>query len=261
MGADLGFLKYGIFPGDARTFSVTLAASPDDAPLCALFRERAFEALAAALPATAPWVDPGVAVPISGVVAMADLANTRRFLVEAGEPVATGIACVGDALIHTNPIVGRGCTLAFVNAYLLADAVALHPDDPRAAAVELDARVQAEIVPWYEAVRTQDRDAILVAQAIREGRDPFAPNRPDGSVDPAAYLRSLVRDGFVPALREDVVVLRAFLRTFNLLEAPADLMKDPSFLSRVLAVYQRRHQREPIAAMTRDQVVSELAAA
>jgi 2-polyprenyl-6-methoxyphenol hydroxylase-like FAD-dependent oxidoreductase len=261
MGADLGFLKYGVFPGDARTFSLTLAASPDDAPLRKLFRLPAFEALAAALPATAPWVDPAIAVPISGVVAMANLKNTRRFLVEDGVPVATGIACVGDALVHTNPIVGRGCTLAFVNAYLLADALALHPRDPRAAALELDARVAMEIVPWYEAVRAQDRDAILVARAIREGRDPFAPNLPDGTVDPAGYLRSMVRDGFVPALREDVVVLRAFMRIFNLLEAPADLMRDPSFLGRVLAVYQRRHQRVPIAALSRDEVLSELAAA
>jgi 2-polyprenyl-6-methoxyphenol hydroxylase-like FAD-dependent oxidoreductase len=261
MGADLGFLKYGIFPGDARSFSITLAASPDDAPLRALFRQSAFEALAAALPATAPWVDPAVAVPISGVVAMANLRNTRRFLVEDGEPVATGIACVGDALVHTNPIVGRGCTLAFVNAYLLADAVSEHPRDPRALATALDARVQAEIAPWYEAVRAQDRDAILVAEAIRAGRDPYAPNRPDGSVDPAGYLRSLLRDGFVPALREDVVVLRAFMRIFNLLDAPADLMRDPSFLARVLGVYQRRYQREPLAGPSRDEVVSQLAAA
>jgi 2-polyprenyl-6-methoxyphenol hydroxylase-like FAD-dependent oxidoreductase len=261
MGADLGFLKYGIFPGDARTFSITLAASPDDTPFRALFRQPAFEALAASLPTLAGWVDPAVARPISAVFAMASLKNTRRFPVEEDEPVATGFACVGDALIHTNPIVGRGCSLGFVNAYLLADALADHEDDPLAFTRDLDARVRREIVPWYEAVRAQDRDAVLVARAIREGRDPFAPNREDGSVDPAGYMRSLLRDGFVPALREDVSVLRAFMRIFNLLDQPADLMNDPAVLGRVLAAYQRRHEREAADGPTRDAVLATLSAA
>jgi 2-polyprenyl-6-methoxyphenol hydroxylase-like FAD-dependent oxidoreductase len=261
MGADLGFMKYGIFPGDARTFSITLAANPEDAPFRALFRQPAFEALAASLPTTAAWVHPDTATPISGVVSMADLKNTRRFPVEDGEPVATGFACVGDALIHTNPIVGRGCSLAFVNAYCLADALSDHPDDLRAFAQDLDARVEAEIVPWYEAVRAQDRDAMLVSAAIREGRDPFAPNRDDGSVDPLGYMRSVLRDGFVPALREDIGVLRAFMRIFNLLDAPADLMKDPAVLGRVLAAYQRRHERETAHGPSRDDVLETLAAA
>ena len=261
MGADLGFMKYGIFPGDARTFSITLAANPEDAPFRALFRQPAFEAVAASLPTTAAWVHPDTATPISGVVPMANLKNTRRFPVEGEEPIATGFACVGDALIHTNPIVGRGCSLAFVNAYLLADALSDQPDDLRAFARDLDARVEAEIVPWYEAVRAQDRDAMLVSAAIREGRDPFAPNRDDGSVDPQGYMRSVLRDGFVPALREDIGVLRAFMRIFNLLDAPADLMKDPALLGRVLAVYQSRHERETAHGPSRDDVLETLAAA
>jgi 2-polyprenyl-6-methoxyphenol hydroxylase-like FAD-dependent oxidoreductase len=261
MGADLGFMKYGIFPGDDRTFSVTLAANPEDPPFRALFRQRGFDALAASLPATASWVDAAVADPISPVMAMAALRNTRRFPVEEGEPLATGLACVGDALIHTNPIVGRGCTLAAVNAFLLADTLEAHPEDPNAAALALHAAVEREIVPWYEAVRTQDRDAIAVAEALRRGEDPFAPNRPDGSVDPLGYMRSMVRDGFLPALREDLGVLRAFMRIFNLLDAPADLMKDPAVLGKVLAVYQQRHQREQEEQPSRDEVLERLTAA
>ena len=262
MGADLGYLKYGIFPGDARTFSVTLAASPDDPPFRKLFKESGFEALARSLPATAPWVDPAVSAPITPVYPMANLKNTRRFLVADGAPIVLGFAGVGDALIHTNPIVGRGCTLAFVNAFLVADAVRAHPDDLGAFALALDEAVEREVVPWYEGQRAQDRDAIAVAEAIRDGRDPFSPNREDGTVDPAGYMRSVLRDGFVPALREDVTVLRAFMRIFNLLEAPADLMKDPSLLARVLAVYQRREERAPlVVGPTRDEAVGQLAAA
>jgi 2-polyprenyl-6-methoxyphenol hydroxylase-like FAD-dependent oxidoreductase len=258
MAADLGFLKYGIFPGDAHTFSLTLAASPDDPPLRALFRTPAFERAAACLESIQPWLDRELARPISDVVPMANLHNTRRFLVEAGEPVALGLACVGDAHLHSNPIVGRGCSLAFVNAFALADALRDHPNDLRAFALALDDRVEREIVPWFEAGRTQDRDAIEVARMLRCGEDPWAVNRPDGSVDPRAMMRAMLRDGFGPAMREDVGVLRAFMRIFNLLDAPADLMKDPQVLARVMTSFQRRHERTPPPQPTRDELLERL---
>lgn len=260
VGADLGFLKYGVFPGDAHVFSVTLAASPDDAPLRALMRQPAFEAVAALLPATREWVDAEVALPVSNVHAMAKLDNARRFGLVDGEPRVLGLVCAGDALIHTNPITGRGCSLAFVSAYLLADALRDHPGDLRAFAQDLEARVEREIAPWYEAMRAQDRDAIEVAAMQRRGEDPFAVNRADGSIDPKAYMRSVLRDGLVPALREDLTVLRAFMRLFNLLEPPADLMANPQLMQRVLASHARRDQRAAEdRGPDRDEVMARLA--
>jgi 2-polyprenyl-6-methoxyphenol hydroxylase-like FAD-dependent oxidoreductase len=261
MGADYGYLKIGVFPGDAHSWSVTLAASPDDDALRALTQPEVFDAVAAWLPMTAAWVDPAVAVPISGVTAMSGLRNTRRFLVEAGEPLALGVAAVGDALIHTNPIVGRGCTLAFVNAYLMADAWRDAEGDLRGFALALDAAVEREMAPWYHGQLVQDRDAILVMEQLRDGGDPYRVNRDDGSVDPAAYLRVLMRDGLGPALREDAVLLRAFLRIFNLLDAPTDLMKDPAIVGRILGSYARRDTRPPAPQPTRAEVVERIATA
>jgi 2-polyprenyl-6-methoxyphenol hydroxylase-like FAD-dependent oxidoreductase len=245
IGADLGYMKYGIFPGDAGVFSVTLAASPDDTPLCALLKAGPFDAAAAILPATRAWVDPGVSEPISPVYGMADLRNTRCFPVEAGEPLALGIVPVGDAWIHTNPLYGRGCTLAWIGAELLVDALHRHPDDPTAFARELDAGVTREIVPWYEAALRQDRDAIEVAAAHREGIDPLAFQGEDGSVEPKAWMRALLRDGFFPALSEDIRLLRAFMRTFNLLNTPDDMMTRPEVMQTVLARFASRGEREP----------------
>jgi flavin-dependent dehydrogenase len=153
---------------------------------------------------------------------------------------------VGDALVHANPLSGRGCTLGWLAAWMLADAFARHPEDPLAFARDLHEEIARELVPWYEDMRDQDRGALQAAELVRAGVDPFAFERPDGRVDPAAYLRSLLRDGLVPALREDLVVLRAFLRVFNMLEPPKALLGAPDLLQRVLAVWQRRHQREPL---------------
>jgi 2-polyprenyl-6-methoxyphenol hydroxylase-like FAD-dependent oxidoreductase len=245
IAADLGYLKFAIFPGDSHIFSVTLAASPDDDPLRAVARAEAFEAVAAALPTVRDWVDPGVSLPISDVHTLASLKGTRRFFVEDGEPIALGVAAVGDALIHTNPIVGRGCSLAFVGAFALADVLREHAHDARDFALALDAAVTREIVPWYEAQRVQDIDAIRVGELQRAGRDPFAHQKPDGTVDAAAYLRAVVRDGLIPALGEDLIVLRAFLAMFNLLTPPQASFQNPEVFSRVLASFARRAERPP----------------
>jgi hypothetical protein len=81
-------------------------------------------------------------------------------------------------------------------------------------------------------------------------------------VDPRAYLRDLLLRGLVPALRLDATVLRAFLRRFNLLDPPGDLMREPELLQRVLAVYQRRHERvEPSLGPDRAALLELIAAA
>jgi hypothetical protein len=41
------------------------------------------------------------------------------------------------------------------------------------------------------------------------------------------------------------VVIRAFLRMFNLLEAPDSLMGNAEVIGRVMAVYQGRDERPP----------------
>ncbi len=247
MGQDLGYMKIGIFPGDARIFSLTLAASPEDDLLRSVLRTKGFEAAAAALPITRAWVDPANSEPISDVHGMANLRNTRRWLVADGEPLATGVVAIGDALIHTNPITGRGCSLGWVSAFLLAEALRKHPDDPRALALELDAAIEREVVPWWRAQVQQDRDALEVEAIQKRGENPYQVERSDGSQDPKAFMRALLREGLGHALREDISVLRAFMRVFNLLDAPEDLMRRPEVMQRVLQAWNERHTKPPLA--------------
>jgi 2-polyprenyl-6-methoxyphenol hydroxylase-like FAD-dependent oxidoreductase len=246
MGSDLGYMKYGIFPGDAGIFSITLCASPHDDPMRQILKTPFFEEAVRALPATRDWVDPKVSEPISDVHGMGNLNNTRCHFVRDGEPLALGVYPIGDALIHTNPLNGRGCTLAFVNAELVADVLREHPEDPAEFARALDAAIEREIVPWYQATLSQDRDGIEVNRLQQGGDDPFAFQREDGTVDTRAYMRSLLREGLLPAMREDLGLLRAFMRVFNLLEAPADLMKDPRIMQQVLQAFEKREEREPV---------------
>jgi 2-polyprenyl-6-methoxyphenol hydroxylase-like FAD-dependent oxidoreductase len=246
IGADLGYMKYAIFLGDSRIFSITLAAAPSDDALREVRRSEVFQAAATALPSTRAWVDPAVSAPITDVYTYANLKNTLRFFVRDGRPLALGLYPVGDSLVHMNPISGRGCTAAWIGAELLTSALRTHPGDPLAFALELDAGVQRELVPWYQSMREQDRGARETSQLTSEGIDPFAFQRPDGTIDPKGYMRSILRDGLMPAMREDIVVLRAFMRVFNMLDTPSDLLTKPELMQRVLAVWQRREQREPM---------------
>ena len=262
IGADLGYVKCGIFPADAGTFSVTLAAAPDDDPLRAILRGPGFEAAARALPMVEAWVRPEVSTPVSDVHGMANLNDVRRFLVESGEPIALGIVAIGDSLAHANPITGRGCTLAWLAAYALADALVRRGDDLRALALDLDAAVEREGGPWVRAQIAQDRDAVLVNEALRRGEDPYRHQRDDGTVDPAAYARSVMREGLLPALREDLHVLRAFLRVVHMLDAPEDLLARSDITARVLASHARRGEREaPVFGPSRAEMIEILARA
>jgi len=220
--ADLGYLKYAVFGGDNGTFSVTFGFYADDRDMRQLLSPGPFTTAAASLVGTRPWVEPARAEPITGVEVMAGLVNRRRRFVNGTRPLATGIFAVGDSSICTNPLYGRGCSLALVQAYLLADSLSAHPLDAEGAALSFHEATRAEIEPWYRAATDQDHSS-------GDGASPD--------------MASLIRDGLLPAAREDAVVFRAFVRSFNLLQPPGAIMADPEVVKRVLAAWQARDTR------------------
>ncbi|MCU1362171.1 MAG: putative epoxidase [Ilumatobacteraceae bacterium] len=241
IGGDLGYLKYGVFAGDNGTFSITLATPTDDERLRKLLADPAvFEHAARQLTVAAEWLD-GRAEPLTADVhVMAGLLNRWRDYVVDGEPVVTGLIPVGDAILCTNPLYGRGCSTAFWGAQLLADAISSKPDDLRGIALVYDDAVRSEILPWYRATVEQDAEARRVAAAMLAGDDP------DGDTsDPRTFMRGVFRDGLLPAIRTDATVMRAFVRSFNLLTAPDALAKDADIGARVLAVWNDRDSRPP----------------
>ena len=259
IGGDLGYLKYGVFVGDNRTFSVTLATPTVDDELRKMLADpHVFDECARQLVATAPWLD-GRAEPITAEVhVMAGLLNRWREYVPDGRPVATGVVPVGDAVLCTNPLYGRGCSIAFWGAHLLAKSVAAHPDDVVAIMTAYDTDLRAEIVPWYRAGVEQDAEARRVAAALLAGDDP------DGdSTDPRTFMRSVFRDGLLPAVRSDAVVLRAFFRSLNLLDAPNAMANDADIGARIFAVWQDRDNRpaeEPLGPKRRAELLALLPA-
>jgi hypothetical protein len=134
-----------------------------------------------------------------------------------------------------------------VSAYALADAVEKHGDDLRALVLELESVIESRLAPWLKMQMRQDEAAIELNQALRRGEDPYQIERPDGTRDERAYLRTVLREGLAPAMRSNLDMMRRFMRVAHMLDSPSDVLADPSVMKQVLASYETRHEREPLA--------------
>jgi 2-polyprenyl-6-methoxyphenol hydroxylase-like FAD-dependent oxidoreductase len=246
IGADLGYLKFAVFQGDNGTFSVTLATPNEDAELRTLSAPGRFDVAAAAMQPIAPWVAPGVSEPITEVHPMARLRNRVRTFVSYGRPAALGVVAIGDAHTCTNPLYGRGCSLAVVHAELLADALADHPTIDEPFHLAFEAATAEELLPWYRASVNQDRmQRAEAARLLAQADDPSAVPDEDPEAMQRQFMRSVLREGLLPALRTDATVYRAFLRGLNLLDAPDALIEDAEVMGKVLEAYQAKDERPP----------------
>lgn len=206
-------LSYACVEADNGTYSITLAVESADTELRRHLREPVrFEAVCRLLPGIDRLTHPDLATPITEVHAMGGLVNRlRSFVHRDGRPHATGLHAVGDAHTTTNPVYGRGCSLAMVQAVLLSDAFAAHPHDPVARAVAYEAASAREIEPWYHFAVDGD--------ALRSRADQTEPD------DPRFTLQDLMRAGVAqPAL------LPKTLRVLTLLDTPDLVADDPLFV-------------------------------
>ena len=232
---DLGFVKYGLFPGDDRCFSVTLAAPQIEPALRqAIVRPEGFERICSLLPGLAPWTDPAVAEPVSKVFGMGDLKSVWRTYVAPDQRAALGFFAVGDSLIRTDPLYGRGCAFAAVEAQILAGVLDETPD-PSTRARLFDARVRAELTPYFEAMRAQDRGAVRRAQNLQD---------PARSPSLRARVRaSFLEDGARIAVRSDIALMRAALRDFHMVDPPGAWMREPENLAKIMRWWARGRRR------------------
>jgi 2-polyprenyl-6-methoxyphenol hydroxylase-like FAD-dependent oxidoreductase len=228
---DLGYLKFGVFPGDNGCFSVTLCVPEIEEELRkAVARPEAFDAVCAALPGVAPWTDPARAEGVSRVFGMGQLESRWRDLAPDGRPVVHGFFPVGDSLVRSNPLYGRGCSFAAVSADLLSQALAASPD-PAERARLYRAGVERELRPYYDVMRKADRSA------IRRARRALAP--PAKRSLRSRVMKSFVEDGLAVAVRSDLALFRASMRGFHMLEDPRLWLRRPANLIKVLGYWAR----------------------
>lgn len=234
-GGDLGYLKFGVFPGDNNCFSVTMCTPEIEYELRkAIVRPDVWDRMIDNLPGLKVWCNEAQAEPTSRVFGMGDLHGRWRNLAHDGKPAALGFFAVGDCLIRTNPLYGRGCSLAAVQAYMVRDVLA-QSADPASRLLAYHQRLHDELKPYYLAMRSQDRNAIKRAeQALTPGYKPTPRER---------LMRSFVVDGVTAAVRSDIDLLRESMRGFHMLEPPNAWLRKPGNFLKILRYWARGKRR------------------
>lgn len=226
---DLGFIKYGVFPADNGCFSITLAVPEiEEALRRAIMHPETFDALCAQMPGVASWTDAARSEPQGKVHGMGDLRSRWRDMAPGGRPLALNLFPIGDGLVRTNPLYGRGCSFAAVTGELVAQVLEADAD-PQARAVAFSQKLAADLRPYYDDMRTQDRAAIRRARHALN-----AAYRPGFK---ARLAKSFTEDGIGVAIRSDPALLREFMRGFHMLEDSRAWLKRPANAVKVLGAW------------------------
>ncbi len=231
--AGLGFVVAG---ADNGTYSATLAVDANDAELRAhLLDEDRFEASLPLFREMEPVVS-RQGTPITSVQTMGGLINRiRRFVDEHNVPLAHGFFAIGDAHTCTNPLYGRGSSLAVLQAVLVTDALAAHPTDRDAASRAYEAASADKVEPWYEMSLLTDKPeaANLAAFDLQSMR------RAAGSTDP------------------EIAVLMT--KMMSLLLTPQEVFGDPAVVARLndaAAPKPRDPNAPPRKTLTREDILA-----
>ncbi|MCL7425447.1 NAD(P)/FAD-dependent oxidoreductase [Streptomyces sp. YS415] len=144
------------FPSDNDLLGVALVCTVKDPTLPALRDPATFDALARLFPSTGAWLSTGP-LPVGDVQVMAGLDNHWSPTADESGLIATGVIRVGDALVHTNPTMTQGISLALRAAEHIAD-TAHRADRPGDFAWSYDRWTRDVLKPWFDLQVSADRD-------------------------------------------------------------------------------------------------------
>ena len=161
---------------------------------------------------------------------MAGLLNRKRTLRNNDEMVVDGFHLIGDALICTNPLYGRGCSIGFWQAHLLGQSISANIGDSVAQGEQFSLQVEKNILPWYNASVESDKSSRSAANS-----------EPD---EISVMKRSILKEGLIPATQTSTEVWRAFMKMMNLLADPS-ILSEPEISAEIMRVWAERDQRKP----------------
>ncbi|MFF5187372.1 NAD(P)/FAD-dependent oxidoreductase [Streptomyces sp. NPDC000345] len=193
------------FPSDNDLLGAALVCAVKDPTLRALRDPGTFDALARLFPSTAAWLSAGPR-PVGDVHIMAGLDNRWSPTADASGPVVTGLVRVGDALVHTNPTLTQGISLALWAAARVAD-TAHDAHRHEEFARSYDRWAHDELKPWFD----------LQVAADRENE-----TRLSATAGVAADREARYRAARFPCALEDPVVMRAWAQARHMLRTPSE---------------------------------------
>jgi 2-polyprenyl-6-methoxyphenol hydroxylase-like FAD-dependent oxidoreductase len=203
-GGNLDYLWYGIFYAEHGHFSVAFACPTAEEELAGIIRsEQGFDAVCRQIEVLRHWTS--LAESTTKVLGAGRFENRWFRYGARGGRQLLGFFAVGDALAQTNPMYGRGCSAAFVQAHALAQTLE-ERRDALASARRYDERTRALLRTHFDFCVVGDR--MYLARAKRKRGLPL-PVR-DKVVD------HLFERAWVPAMRDSLFVARELVKAMQM---------------------------------------------
>ncbi|MEU3754211.1 FAD-dependent oxidoreductase [Streptomyces olivoreticuli] len=193
-----------VHPADNGTFAIAIGAPTADPATNLLRTPAGFTAAARLSPYVAPWTDERTVTPLTGVRAITTPPNVLRSTARPGRWQVAALFPVGDAACVTDPLYGRGMSLALQHAFELAGLLHTHPEAGMEQSKRAVRLAEAIYRPWFEQAVHDSRARARLWRCRAEGTStppvpPVAPGRPalaeiaQAAVGDAAVWRGLVR--------------------------------------------------------------------
>ena len=168
---DLGYLKYGVFPGDNGHFAIILCLPNNESELReAVKNGDKFDQICMNIPGLVPWISSDKAIPTTAPFGIGEIhAVWRDYIPSDTAPKLLNYFAVGDAAARTNPLYGRGCSTGTLHAHLLSEVLS-DESDPWQRALAFRSKTEEEIRPIFNASLKEDKNGIKKAEAVHCGQ-------------------------------------------------------------------------------------------
>jgi 2-polyprenyl-6-methoxyphenol hydroxylase-like FAD-dependent oxidoreductase len=204
-GGNLDYLGYSLFYQEHGNYSLTFGCPVEEAELSETMRtEEGFEILARQFPVVRAWIE--ASQPTTKVLGAGRFENRWTSYGASGKKALTGFFAVGDSHFETNPMYGRGCSAAFVQARVLRDA--LQESDARVQARRYEQTTRKLLQPYYDISVSTDRAYHIRAKLSRGVSVPRGER----------LLNYLYENAWLPATHSNVLVAREFVRAVEMRE-------------------------------------------
>jgi 2-polyprenyl-6-methoxyphenol hydroxylase-like FAD-dependent oxidoreductase len=243
LAMDYGSVSVLTLPADNGTWGCVIVTVGGDAPLRGLRHTDRWTAAMQSFPLQAHWVD---GEPLEdGIISMTKIEDRRRRWVVDGQPVATGVAPVGDAWACTNPSLGRGVTIGAHHAVALRDLLReADPSEPTEFALAWQHRTDEAVGEWYDATLAYDRNRLAEASAAIEGKA-FEPDN-----ELWHQLHALGHGG-----GSDPDLFRAMFDIIGVIRPPSVVFGNPDIAAKVDSIGDSYKEAEYFGP-TRDDIVA-----
>jgi len=250
---DLGFLRYGVFPGDNGNFAFVLCFPSSDLVLKRAIRCGAtFDAICQRVPGMQLWIGDKRAEPTTDPIGIGEIHAFWRHYVRKGVPLTSNFFAVGDSAVRTNPLYGQGCSTGTVHAHLLAN-VLDETSDPVKRARSFAKRTKEELRPIYDIDLAEDRRSISRSKAHTEKHPAYHPK----SIK--ARLFTEFGEALAAAAHEHIHVNRGLNRTINLVDRPGQFLNSAKVWRTIFRYLLRGRKRNSVSAarpkLTREEAI------